>query len=77
MDKERNFIFKDELCDAKSRKDSLKCQRGVLKLTGDIVQDFRLYRAWCKGCNKILIIERKDFVNCMKKVAEKVKEEFE
>ena len=71
------YIFKDELCDAKFRKKSLKCQRGILHFTGDNVQDFKLYNAFCKGCDKIKIIERKDFVDCMKKLAEKIKEEFE
>jgi len=77
MKEGKNYIFKDELCDAKFRKKSLKCQRGVLKFTGDNVQDFRLYGAWCKGCNKICIIERKDFIACMKEVADKIVEEID
>jgi len=74
---EAKYIFKDQICDAKGLKKSLTCQKGTLKFTGQNVMDFNLYRTWCKGCDKIKIIDRKEFTDCFKDFAKKVEEVVE
>jgi len=73
-EKPKNVIFRDELCDAKSRKRSLACQKGTLKFTGDNAVDFRLYRAWCEGCKKLRIVDRKELVDAAKGILKQVVE---
>jgi len=72
------FLYKDELCDAIWTETTLTCQKGTLTLPKDNITSFDLYCAWCKGCDKIQVVERKDFIKQFKtfvKNVEKVLEE--
>jgi hypothetical protein len=77
ISKQNRFIYKDELCDAKWSKTNLTCQRGTLKFTGNNVSDFNLYRAWCKDCEKIKVVDRKDFIEQFKNFVKAVDRELE
>jgi hypothetical protein len=66
QEKSKKIIFKDELCDVTWQKKSLTCQKGTLKFTGQNKEDFMLYNAWCKSCDKIRIVDRKDFTKQFK-----------
>ena len=74
---ERQYIFEDQVCGAKWLKKSLTCQKGTLKFTGQNVMDFSLYRTWCKGCDKIRIMDRKAFTGYFKDFVKKVEEVVE
>ena len=71
------LIYKDQTCDAKWKKKSLTCHKGTLAFVGENVADFRLYRAWCAGCDRIHIVDRAELQNQFKKFAKKVREALE
>jgi len=73
----QGFIFRDDFCNAKVKKKNLVCEKGTLTFTGDISQDFRLYRAWCNGCGKIKVLDEKDFVTEFKRFIKRVEKEVE
>ena len=73
----KKFIFKDELCDAVWLKTRLTCQKGALLFTGDNVSDFNLYRAWCKGCERIKVIDRKELKEQFENFVKAVDRELE
>ena len=68
------LIYKDQVCDAKWKKKSLTCHKGTLVFVGENVADFRLYRAWCVGCERMRIVDKTEFQNQFKKFAKKVRE---
>ena len=70
------IIFKDELCNAKFTKKQLSCIHGILKFTGDNIKDFELYRIWCKDCDKIKIIDRKELEKVFKCLSKKIDKEL-
>jgi len=78
MSEKRKYLFKDELCDAVwTEKKELKCQRGTLVFSGDNVMDFNLYGAWCEGCDKIKVLDRKAFEKQFKNFLKAVDRELE
>ena len=68
------IIYKDQICDAKWKQKSLTCQKGTLVFVGENVTDFRLYRAWCDGCDKLHIVDRTELQNQFRRFAKKVRE---
>jgi len=74
---EKKIIYKDQMCNAKCKKQSMTCQKGTLRFTGDNVLDFRLYGAWCKDCDKVKIIDRSELQNQFKSFAKAVKKVLE